>query len=223
MRNNNYITGCGWMFNDLGLKGNDAWIFALIYGFAQDGKSEFEGSLSYIEDTLNLSRNTVIKILEKLQTKNLINKRQIIKNKVLYNNYSLGSAFFALGSAETDKGVVQKLTKGSAKTAPHITIHKTSKDIYKKASLFLQETYPSRFETEFEMRFKNQFNSASDYNSFLEDFDLTWDGKEYPKNLFGELIKYAKNKVRFIKTNQMTSGVVLMTSEHTKKILSDAI
>lgn len=198
MKNSNYITGFGWMFNDLGLKGNEAWIFALIYGFCQDGKSSFEGSLSYIQKTLNLSRNTVIKTLEKLERNNHIKKHQVIKNRVPYNTYCLGSSILALGSAENDSRVVQKITEGSAKNAPNITIDNNTIISIDKASIYLQKNFPVRFEQEFEMRFKKQFGSIESYNSFLEDFNLTWDGREYPKNLFGELIKYAKNRVRYL-------------------------
>jgi hypothetical protein len=199
MKSNNYITGFGWMFNELNLKGNEAWIFALIYGFCQDGKSTFEGSLSYIQQTLNLSRNTVINTLDKLERNNHIVKHQILKNSVPYNSYSLGSSISALGSAKNDKKVVQKMTEGSSISAPNNTIDNTNKIFIDKASEFLKKNYPVRFEQEFERRFKKQFPSVESYDSFLEDFNLTWDGKEFPKNLFGMLIKYAKNKVRFLK------------------------
>jgi transposase len=91
----------------------------------------------------------------------------------------------------------------------NITINNTSLIYKEKASEFLKVNYPSRFEQEFEMRFKKQFKTDADYNSFIEDFDLTWDGKDYPKNLFGELVKYAKNRVRYLNANQSNDDKVI--------------
>ena len=43
-----YVTVMDWMWDDLGLSGNDILCYALIYGFSQDGKSEFKGTASYV-------------------------------------------------------------------------------------------------------------------------------------------------------------------------------
>ena len=52
MENENYCTIQGWLINVLGLKGNELILFAIIYGFSQDGKSKYYGSLSYIQKSL---------------------------------------------------------------------------------------------------------------------------------------------------------------------------
>ena len=56
MIDNNYIVIQGWMINQLNLKGNELLCYALIYGFSQDGKSEFIGSASYIAGWLNIDK-----------------------------------------------------------------------------------------------------------------------------------------------------------------------
>ena len=43
-----YIAIQDWMISDLQLKGNELLTYALIYGFSQDGESEFKGSLKYL-------------------------------------------------------------------------------------------------------------------------------------------------------------------------------
>lgn len=78
-RNENYITLMGWMVNDLHLKGNELIVYAAIYGFSQDGVGEFAGSLSYLSDWLNITRQTVINTLNSLVQKGfLIKNKQII-------------------------------------------------------------------------------------------------------------------------------------------------
>lgn len=106
MKDSNHILIHGWMINKLKLKGNDLLIFAIIYGFSQDCLSKFEGSLSYLEKSSNASRNTVIKSIKKLVELGFLNKHNNIINGVKFCSYS------------QNEPVVQKLTKGSAETAP---------------------------------------------------------------------------------------------------------
>ena len=76
MKKENYITIQGWMILDLKLKGNDLIIFALIYGFSQDGESSFNGSFDYIAKSTNLTRRSCINVIEKLIKKKLVKKIQ---------------------------------------------------------------------------------------------------------------------------------------------------
>ena len=49
MKSNNYVTVQGWMLNDLGIDDiREVFIYAIIYGFSQDEKSEFTGSLIFV-------------------------------------------------------------------------------------------------------------------------------------------------------------------------------
>lgn len=191
MKNSNYIVGFGWMFNQLNLKGNEAWIYALIYGFSQDGKSEFEGSLSYIQRTLNLSRNTVINTLDKLEKNNHIIKTKIVKNKVVYNTFSLGGSVSALGSAKNDIGSAKNDTLGSAKTAPNNTINNNTKE-NDSALTFLKVNSPQRYEI-FEMQYKSKIDN---WIKFIKDFNnkVIIEGLEFDVNkLFARLETYAGN------------------------------
>ena len=73
-KNNNTITISGWMVNELKLSGNDLILYAMIYGFSQDGESEYYGSLNYICSAINCSKPTAIKTLNSLIDKGLIFK-----------------------------------------------------------------------------------------------------------------------------------------------------
>ena len=74
MRNENYILIQAWMITDLKLSGNELLLYALIYGFCQDGESCFNGSLSYMMEWLNLSKQALIDVINRLISKNLLSK-----------------------------------------------------------------------------------------------------------------------------------------------------
>lgn len=61
-----YIVVPDWAAEDLGLTGNDLLVYSLIYGFCQDGRSGFRGSLSYIAKRIGVDRRSVIRILDRL-------------------------------------------------------------------------------------------------------------------------------------------------------------
>lgn len=81
--NKNFIVVHGWMVSDLKLKGNELFVYAMIYGFSQDGVSEFRGSLAYIEKWLNMTRKTAIATLTSLVEKGLIVKTENVVNEHL--------------------------------------------------------------------------------------------------------------------------------------------
>lgn len=74
VKDNNFIAIQGWMRTKLNLKGNELLIYALIYGFSQDGESRFRGSRKYIADWCGCSLNTVDRTLNSLVVKSLIAK-----------------------------------------------------------------------------------------------------------------------------------------------------
>lgn len=74
VKDNNFIAIQGWMRTQLNLKGNELIIYALIYGFSQDGNSSFKGSRKYIADWCGCSLNTVDRALGSLVDKGLLAK-----------------------------------------------------------------------------------------------------------------------------------------------------
>lgn len=88
MDNNSYITIQGWMINELGLKGNDLMIYAIIYGFSQDGESKFTGSLQYLADWCGATKQGVQKNLKHLEELGYITKEVTLKNGIRFCSYS---------------------------------------------------------------------------------------------------------------------------------------
>lgn len=91
----NYVVVQGWMITELGLKGNELLIYAVIHGFSQVPNQAFTGSLQYLADWINGSKQTVINCL-----KSLIDKDLIIKIEKTYN----GVKFFEYQSKIFNRG-----------------------------------------------------------------------------------------------------------------------
>ena len=72
VKDENYFQISGWMLNRLQLKGICLEVYAIIYGFSQDGESEYTGSISYLCDFTGTSRPTVINALKNLVAKDYI-------------------------------------------------------------------------------------------------------------------------------------------------------
>ena len=111
----------GWYFTilqemrEMGLKGNELIVFAVINGFSQNGNGSFHGSLAALQEMCGISsRHTIIDILKSLMDKGLINKTEVTLNGVKNISYSV--------CAKIAQGGVQKLHRGCAENA-HIYIN----------------------------------------------------------------------------------------------------
>lgn len=83
----NYIVIQDWMITDLNLKSNELIVYAIIYGFSQDGESTFEGSQKYIAKWCGSSTRTVRNALNSLLEKCFIYRIEYKKNGVVYSAY----------------------------------------------------------------------------------------------------------------------------------------
>lgn len=72
---NCYLNIQGWIVTDLRLKGNDLFLFALIYGFCQNREAAFTGSLDYLCQWTNTSERTVQNTINRLVNAGLIIKQ----------------------------------------------------------------------------------------------------------------------------------------------------
>lgn len=117
LRENDYIAILSPFVAKLGLSGNKLIIFSLIHGFCRDGEQEFKGSINYISEWTNTSRNTVISILKELVDMGLLEKRDYVVNGVKFCAYKVGSQVFA--------PPVQNCDEGSEIIAPNIIYNNT--------------------------------------------------------------------------------------------------
>ena len=89
IKDENFIAIQGWMLNRLSLKGNELIIYAIIYGFSQDGESRYTGSRRYLADWCGCSVRTVGNALASLADKGLITKHDKTVNGVHLCDYSI--------------------------------------------------------------------------------------------------------------------------------------
>lgn len=85
MNDSNFIVILPFMINQLNLKGNELLVYAIVYGFSQDGESWFEGGVNCLAEWIKLSRFGVRKILNSLEERELIVRKRTGKkhgNKV---------------------------------------------------------------------------------------------------------------------------------------------
>lgn len=163
MNDDNYYQISGWMINKLKLKGIELNIYAIIYGFSQDGESEFKGSLKYLSKfTGGTSKPTLIKALKDLTEKQFIIRREEIINKVKFNRYRANLPLLK----EFDGGGKETLQGGSQETLPNNELldNDSNNDIKEKIS-------KKEIDTEFDSlwkRYPNKKGKESAYKSYAK-------------------------------------------------------
>jgi predicted transcriptional regulator len=138
---NNYIVIKGWMINKLGLSGAALIIYAVVYGFSQDGKSFFRGGVAYLAACAGLSERNAQRILKELVKDGLIEKAQNVKSGRRYNDYTavlpkdegkqakkqaenppeMGDKTSEMGDKMSQMG--DKMSEMGDKMSPHINIY----------------------------------------------------------------------------------------------------
>lgn len=113
----NYITIQGWMVTELGLKGNELLIYAIIYGFSQAENHVFHGSLQYLSLWTNSSKQGVLKSLKSLEQRGLIIKKDKFINNVKFCEYHTTKFNEVLNKVE--QGDKQSLTGGIKQSLPN--------------------------------------------------------------------------------------------------------
>lgn len=109
MDNRGYTLIQDWML-DLDLDVYETIIYAVIFGFSQDGETKFSGSWSYLMKKAKCSRRKVSKALSSLVEKNLVKKNDVEIKGIHICEYEatcticMGGAPHALGSAPRARG-----------------------------------------------------------------------------------------------------------------------
>ena len=83
----NFYVVQGWMVSDLGLKGNELAVYAIIYGFSQAEQQYYTGSAQYLADWIQSTKKTALTALKSLVEKDYIEKQERIENGVKFCDY----------------------------------------------------------------------------------------------------------------------------------------
>lgn len=122
LKDKNFICIPSFMRKEHDLKGNDMIIASIIYGFSQDRKTRFTGSLQYLQEWTGLTKHAVIDVLKKLIEKKIIVKNEEYINKVKFCSYSYN---FTSGEETTpvvkndNKKWCKNFTGGGEETTPN--------------------------------------------------------------------------------------------------------
>lgn len=87
VKDGTYVNIQSFMVNELHLSGNALIIYAVIYGFSQDGDSWFTGSRSYLAAWCQASKSTVSRNLDTICSDGLIERRERTESGVLLVDY----------------------------------------------------------------------------------------------------------------------------------------
>ena len=117
VKNENYLVIQGWMITELKLKGNELLIYAIIYGFSQNNQ-QFTGSHRYLADWCNSTRQGIMKNIESLIKKNLLEKKEIFINNVKFCRYRTLdiNVEYLQGVNKVDRGSKQSLHNNKENT-----------------------------------------------------------------------------------------------------------
>lgn len=215
-----YFQVQGWMLNRLKLKGVALQVFAIIYGFSQDGESCFKGSLQYLMDFTGASKPTVIKALKELVERGYVIKTEKAINGLRLNDYKVSLPVVKklyLGSKETllDSGK-ETLPGGSKETLPHnksLDIKSLDiKDTYTIIIAYLNEKAGTAYkptskatQSHINARLADGF-TVEDFRTVIDKKCTEWKGGEMekflrPETLFGPKFESYLNAKIIKKTN----------------------
>ena len=195
----NYYQVSGWMITRLQLKGVDLKLYAIIYGFSQDGKSCFDGSIAYLQDFTNAGRNTVIRALKRLVDSGLVLKNERLENGVKFVRYKAdlleaerrreGSAKMAPPVPNWDGGSAKMAQGGGAKMAPNNKDINNKLDNYKYIVEYLNQKAGTKYKPTREKTREHinarlaEGHTVEDFFKVIDNKCTEWLGTEFEKYL----------------------------------------
>lgn len=225
IKDGNFIVIQSFMVKDLKLKGNELIVYAIIYGFSQDGENRFTGSLQYICDWTNSSKQGIMKSLKSLVKKGLIEKTEIYKNGVKFVEYHITeftSMQQSLTGYETEltEGMQQSLTGGMQQSLPNNissnNIIDNIKNIIEYLNLQLGTSYrhtTAKTQTLIKARLAEGF-ILEDFKTVIDKKIKAWNGTEWekylrPETLFGTKFEsYLNEKEQGKKPAQQSGNTI---------------
>lgn len=167
VRSDSYVNIQAFMVNELHLSGNALIIYAVIYGFSQDGDSWFTGSRSYLAAWCQASKSTVSRNLDALCANGLIERREHVTAGVLLVDYrAVRGTQNAQGCTQNEQGGVPKMSRGGV---PKMSTHTIETDN-------LETNHREKRETRHKLgEYKNVLLTDSDVAKLKEEFPTDWE------------------------------------------------
>lgn len=119
-----------WMISELGLKGNELLVYAVIYGYSQEGQGCYYGGMSFLAESLGITRQTAITSCKNLAERGLIRRNEESRGGVHFCSYEAQrypNDEILTGCKDFLQGVSKNLTEG-CKNFLHNNIRDSIKD-----------------------------------------------------------------------------------------------
>jgi predicted transcriptional regulator len=195
VKEQNYVVIQGWMLSKLQLKGNDLLIYAIIYGFSQNTDCKFTGSLQYLADWTNSTKQGVLNSLKNLLDKKLITKKDYIINGVKFVEYY--SNDFNEVVKKVEQGYSNDFNGGSQETLPNNTNDKLIDNSINNKD---KDTASGFSSSQSSMSEIPNNSTSKQYEKEFEDFYEAFEGKHPTKQPKRAKSVYSKWKLA-IKTH----------------------
>lgn len=146
MQDGGFLVIQKWMLTKLNLKSTELLVYAIIYGFSQDGQGECWASLDYFQLWTGASRCSIIRAINSLEEKGLIKRRKRVGTTSALSvvlektNRSKGGVKMIRGGVKMTQGGVKMIpnNKTNNKTNNKEEINKEESD---KVAVEVQRTY----------------------------------------------------------------------------------
>lgn len=132
MKETNYVNIEGWMKERLGLRGNELFVYAIVYGFSQDGAGWYIGGREYVADWLGCTVKTAGTVLANLTEKGVLRRLEVggeRGRRYRYQAVGLGENFFR--SREKNAPIRDEIFPPLGEKNAHITTKGDYKEEYK--------------------------------------------------------------------------------------------
>lgn len=195
----NYYQVSGWMITRLGLKGVDLKLYAIIYGFTQDGKSSFDGSLAYLQAFTNASKSTVMRALQRLVDGGLVLKTERLENSQKFVSYKAdlleaerrreGGVKMTPGVSNCTGGGVKMTPGGGVKMTPNNKDINNKLDNYKYIVEYLNQKAGTKYKYTREKTQEHinarlaEGHTVEDFFKVIDNKCTEWIGTEFEKYL----------------------------------------
>ena len=188
-----YITIQGWMLTNLKLSGNDLLVYAIIYGFSKDGKSEFYGGRQYLADWCNSTVRGIQKNIDNLEKLGLIIQTSNVAGVgVKYKAIKKDSIDLNISSEQSSRVPVNKVPTTSEQSSHN----NTDNTIKLKDNTILKNSTAEPFLEEISLETekpKRRLHINDDFDS--KSYDTAKEEKKQTKrlNLFDKCIAEIDN------------------------------
>lgn len=208
VKNENFILIQGYMLNEMKLKGNELLVYAIINGFSQEENQVFSGSLQYLADWTNSTKQGIMKNLKSLVEKGLIGKNEKIINGVKFCEYY--ATKFRGVSNNVDGGMQQSFIGGSKQSCTN------NKDIDNKDNNIddkieniytpsISNSEEEVLKTEFEKLWKLYPKKAGKDKSYSKYKKFRTSKKQDEYCTYEEVLKGLEKYLEYIKQNSWYS------------------